>query len=179
MINDLTSFTNDFRLNKRLNTIARFKEIQPEMLSDTLIVNELDDIKNNLIRDKSIIRNTYFTLVRKLQFSDKLEFKTIDKKEVKQQDKYERYLSATSVIIILMLFCLILIPLTFGSESYGSIVAGLIGAEIVLLILGFFIALLLSFVPTFNKIWINHSINILFNFIILFILGYFMNRKKK
>jgi len=157
LINDIFGFSFNYRINQKITQFRTIYELYPKTKIDTIrLTTILNEIESQIISHKPItskISNIYQSIAE-------------NKLSQKQRIFFKRILSGTIVFILISLFAL------FRNKKDGlkNIYIGIIVIAIVF-------NCLLLLIPTFDKLIINHIMNILLSIVLFVLIGIYGNKK--
>lgn len=153
LINDILGFSFYYNTNQKVRQLKVIYDLYPENIIDTnKIITTLNDLETQIINRKPFIS------------------KVIENKlSIKQKNFVKRLLSGSFVFILLSV---IYVFIERDKRALGNFYLGMVVILIV-------VNSILFIIPTFNKIVINHIINIGFSGLLLVILGFIDLKSRK
>lgn len=152
LVNDYFGFSFNYRINQKLNQLKSIQELNTDFeINHQQQFDYLSALECEIINRQTLYERSY-TFLKEL-FNNKLS--------VKAKNILKRIFTGSIVYLIF-----IVISAFTDKKDFPEIFLGF-------LILILFTNLLLLIIPTFEKFYINHIINIVTSLIILFLVGIF------
>lgn len=167
IVNDWIGFTRNYQIDAKLTQLEKLKRLDPNQINNPIIQEKLKSLSKDIAQSEPIVYRLVpsFLLTRDNDYSKVLI--------PISADWYD--LSAMSLSYIFIIICFIaLVSIVWSRKPWKEIVNSLLGVFVVVLLTfgtgKVYKHLLLLVVPIFNNhLWINYTINILVQTILIYI----------
>ena len=169
IVNDITHFTKDYRINNRLQQIKLLKEIEG---SSERFESEIVEIKFEMSNQKNV-----FQQIGELYYSASNSDLTTDNSPIEFSFINWYNFSASFTFVLLML----LLPFGFftaNGSNRRSLILGVVFGELIFGTCAWLAVKVFAIIPLFENIHWNYALNIILNIVFILVVA-FLSKKSK
>lgn len=186
VVNDLTSFSKSYLLNRKIEQLIQLKKVDPSILkTDTAFSNRYFQIKKEILNDSSNIYQ-WWLQIKELKFNISKEV-TNKSEDVDRKNSINKLWLNITQMALAYLMCLILLIIMISALFMGknakerwNVISACVFLFIVIMGMGYgFKSVLDYLIPIYQSIWINYLINIGIQVLFLIFIIYLIMKTRR